>query len=166
MNKKVKFLTYSAVIAALYIVLTYVAQAFGLASGAIQLRLSEALCILPYFTPAAIPGLFIGCLLANVLTGCVFWDVIFGSLATLIGALGARAIRNHKWFSSIPTILSNAIIVGLVIAYVSVPNDLFSVFPMIMLTVGIGEVISCGIFGTALIFVFERYDSIKKIFTI
>lgn len=165
-NKRILFITQSALIAALYVALTWLSKAFGLADGAIQCRFSEMLCILPVYTPAAIPGLFVGCLLSNFQMGATIWDIVFGSLATLLGAFGARALRNHKWFASIPTILSNAIIVGFVIAYASAPNDVFSVFPMLMLTVGIGEVISCGIFGMALFFVFERYNSIKKIFTI
>ena len=81
MKKKVFFITQAAAIAALYTVLTLTAGAFGLANGAIQLRISEALTILPFFTPAAIPGLFIGCVVSNILTGCVIWDIIFGSLA-------------------------------------------------------------------------------------
>ena len=85
MNKKIKFITQAAVIAALYTVLTFIANALGLANQAIQVRISEALTILPVFTPAAIPGLFAGCLLSNVLTGCALLDVVFGSLATLIG---------------------------------------------------------------------------------
>ena len=85
-DKKVTFIVQAAVIAALYVVLTFVANALGLASHTIQVRFSEALCILPVFTPAAIPGLWIGCLLANLLTGAVIYDVIFGSIA--IGFLG------------------------------------------------------------------------------
>ena len=95
-NKKVLFLTHAAMIAALYVVLTFISNAFGLASGAIQVRLSEALIILPVFTPAAIPGLYIGCLLSNLLCGGCLLDILLGSLATLIGALGARAMRKHK----------------------------------------------------------------------
>ncbi|MBO5487616.1 MAG: QueT transporter family protein, partial [Eubacterium sp.] len=86
-SNKVLLLVQAAMIAALYIVLTFIANALGLASQAIQIRFSEALTILPYFTPAAIPGLFVGCLLSNILTGCALPDIIFGSLATLIGAL-------------------------------------------------------------------------------
>ena len=81
-DKKVTFIVQAAVIAALYVVLTFVANALGLASHTIQVRFSEALCILPVFTPAAIPGLWIGCLLANLLTGAVIYDVIFGSIAS------------------------------------------------------------------------------------
>ena len=90
MNKKNSILlldlTQGAMIAALYVVLTFIANLAGLASGVIQVRLSEALTILPVFTAAAVPGLAIGCVLANLLTGCAIWDVVFGSLATLIGA--------------------------------------------------------------------------------
>ena len=85
MNKKTTFIVHAAVIAALYVVLTLIANALGLANHAIQIRISEALTILPLFTPAAIPGLFIGCILANFLTGCLIWDIVFGSLATLLG---------------------------------------------------------------------------------
>ena len=96
-NKKVLFLTQAAMIAALYVVLTFIANAFGLASGVIQVRLSEALTVLPFFTPAAVPGLYVGCLLANLLTGGCLLDILVGSLATLIGALGTRALRKWKW---------------------------------------------------------------------
>ena len=87
-NKKVLFITHGAVIVAIYGGLTYIVNLLGLANGVIQVRLSEALTILPVFTPAAIPGLVIGCVISNLLTGAVIWDVIFGSLATLIGAVG------------------------------------------------------------------------------
>ena len=97
-NKKLVFICQAAVIAALYVVLTYVFSAF--ASGVIQVRVSEALTILPAFTPAAIPGLVIGCLLSNTLTGCVLLDIIFGSVATLIGALGSYALRRHTWLAN------------------------------------------------------------------
>ena len=95
-DKKVTFIVQAAVIAALYVVLTFVANALGLASHTIQVRFSEALCILPVFTPAAIPGLWIGCLLANLLTGAVIYDVIFGSIATLLAAVCTYLLRNHK----------------------------------------------------------------------
>ena len=87
-NKKTLFITQSAMIAALYVAATYAANLLGLASGAVQLRISEALTVLPAFTFAAVPGLFIGCAAANLLTGCALWDVVFGSAATLIAAFG------------------------------------------------------------------------------
>ena len=88
--------SYSAqggIIAALYILLTLVSGLFGLSSGLLQVRLSEALCLLPCFLPAAVPGLFVGCMISNILTGGAIADVLFGSIATLLGALGSRALR-------------------------------------------------------------------------
>ena len=147
------------VIAALYVVLTFVAQAFGLASGAIQVRISESLCLLPCLMPAAVPGLTIGCVLANLLTGCAPWDVVFGSFATLLGALGTRALKEKPALAWIPPVLSNMIIVPLVLIYVYQVPDVSVTLPFtsttlngtgylpLMITVGIGEVISVLILG-------------------
>ncbi|MBE6036274.1 MAG: QueT transporter family protein [Clostridiales bacterium] len=145
MNQNTRNLTTAALTAALYVVLTFVANAFGLASGVIQVRLSEALTILPLFSAAAIPGLAAGCLLANFLTGCALWDVLFGTLATLLGALGTRYLsRRNKWIAPIFPILSNAVIVPWVLQYAyGVPDGYWFLFA----TVGIGEVISCGVLG-------------------
>ena len=146
MEKKTKnttlYLTQGAMIAALYVVLTFVFSAF--ASGVVQVRVSEALTILPFFTPAAIPGLAVGCLLSNWLTGCVIWDVVFGSLATLIGALGSYALRKHQWLVPIPPIVANVIIVPLVLRYAYGAPD---AIPFMMATVGAGEIISCYVLG-------------------
>lgn len=147
MKKKTLFITQGAVIAAMYVVLTYLSHQMGLASGVIQVRISEALTILPLFTPAAIPGLFVGCLLSNILTGCVIWDVIFGSLATLLGALGTRALKNHIWLAPIPPALANTFIVPWVL---KLAYQAEGTIPYFMLTVGIGEVISCCILGSLL----------------
>ncbi len=152
-NKKVLFITQAAMIAAIYVVLTIFISAFNLASGAIQVRISEALTILPYFTPAAIPGLFIGCLFSNFITGCAPYDVIFGSLATLIGALGTYAIRKIKWLAPLPPIISNTVIVPLILAYV---YGVEGGIPYLMLTVGIGEVLSCGVLGMILLFALQK----------
>ena len=156
-SKKVLFITQSALIAALYVVLTYFVSACNLASGAIQVRISEALTILPFFTPAAIPGLFLGCLISNILTGCMPLDVVFGSLATLIGAVGTYALRRHKWLAPLPPIVANTIIVPFILAYVYMAEGSISFF---MLTVGIGEVISCYILGSMLRNVLERYRNV------
>ena len=131
--------------------LTYVFSAF--ASGVIQVRVSEALTILPAFTPAAIPGLVIGCLLSNTLTGCVLLDIIFGSVATLIGALGSYALRRHTWLVPIPPIVSNMIIVPFVLRYAYGATD---AFPFMIATVGAGEIISCYLLGMLL------YGALKK----
>ena len=150
-SKKLVFICQAAVIAALYVVLTYVFSAF--ASGVIQVRVSEALTILPAFTPAVIPGLVIGCLLSNTLTGCVLLDIIFGSVATLIGALGSYALRRHTWLVPIPPIVSNMIIVPFVLRYAYGATD---AFPFMIATVGAGEIISCYLLGMLL------YGALKK----
>ena len=116
-NKKVLFAVQAAMIAALYVVLTYITNLLGLASGTIQVRFSEALCILPVFTPAAIPGLFIGCLISNLITGGIIWDIIFGSIATLLGALGTYFLRKKKFVYTLPPVIANIIIVPLVLRY-------------------------------------------------
>lgn len=145
--KKSKQITNGAMIAALYVVLTGLARLFGLDSGVIQIRVSEALCILPCFTPAAISGLFAGCLLSNLLAGAVVWDVIFGSLATLIGAVFTYILRSNKFLAVLPPIISNTVIIPFVLAYA---YGFEGGIPYFMLTVGIGEIISCGVFGLLL----------------
>ena len=161
MNKKTTFIVHAAVIAALYVVLTLLANALGLANHAIQLRFSEALTILPLFTPAAIPGLFVGCILANFLTGALPWDVVFGSLATLIGAFGTYALKTYvsgkyrPLIGAIPPILSNTVIIPFVLAYVYCFEGSI---PYFMLTVCIGEILSCSILGTLLYNTLAKYQ--------
>lgn len=155
---KSKQITAAAAIAALYVILTMLAHAFGLDSGVIQVRISEALCIMPCFTPAAVPGLFIGCILANLFAGAAVWDVIFGSIATLIGAFFTYKLRNHRILAVIPPILSNTVIVPLILSYVyKFEGSLF----YFALTVGAGEIISCGILGSILYSVLKKH---KKFF--
>ena len=160
-NKKVLFLTQAAMIAAIYVVLTFIANALLLANNAVQVRFSEALTILPYFTPAAIPGLFIGCLLSNILTGCALPDIIFGSFATLLGALGTYALRKRKWFAPVCPIIANTVIVPLVLIYgyglLIEGFTALQCFGYYCLTVGAGEIISCGILGMILLFTLEKY---------
>lgn len=147
-NKKIIFLTQSAMIAAVYVVFTIFIASFNLASGAIQIRVSEAMTVLPAFTNAAVPGLFVGCLIANLITGCAPMDVLFGSIATLIGAVGTYALRRkHRFLASVPPILANTLIIPFVLRYV---YDIPGSIPLFMLTVGAGEVISCGVLGQIL----------------
>ena len=146
----------AAMIAALYVVLTFLANAFGLASYAVQIRFSEALTILPYFTPAAIPGLFIGCLLSNILTGCALPDIVFGSIATLAGAFFTYYLRSCKWLAPVPPIISNAVIIPFVLLYAYDVKPLWFSF----ITVTAGEIISCGILGMFLLFALEKYKHI------
>lgn len=156
-NKKALFITQAAMIAAIYVVLTYFINAFELASGAVQIRISEALTILPVFTPAAIPGVFLGCLLSNLLTGCIVWDVVFGSLASLLGAVGTYLLRKHKYLAPIPPIVANTLLVPFVLSYgYGIPGSI----PFFMLTVGIGEVISCYVLGVLLMTVLGKYRNV------
>lgn len=148
MKSKALFTVQAALIAAVYTALTLFAGSIGLAGGAIQLRFSESLTVLPFFTPAAIPGLFIGCVLSNMLTGCVIWDVIFGSLATLIGAVFTRLLRKkHYLLAPVPPIIANTLIIPFVLSYAyGAPESIY----FLMLTVGIGEILSCGVLGILL----------------
>ena len=139
-SSKIIYITQAALIAAIYTVLTMIAAGFDLASGAIQVRFSEALTIMPFFTPAAIPGLTIGCLLSNLLTGCALPDIIFGSLATFLGAVGSYALRRNRWLCALPPIISNMLIIPFILTYAyHIPGGV----PLFMLTVGTGELISC-----------------------
>ena len=112
---QVQMVAHAAMIAAVYVVLTMLFAPFSFR--AIQVRVSEALTILPLFTPAAVPGLFVGCILANMLGGAIIWDVIFGSLATLIGAVAGMMLRKNRWLVPIPAIAANTVIVPLVLRY-------------------------------------------------
>lgn len=153
MNKKIRTLTYGALTAALYVVLTELSAAMGLASGAIQLRLSEMLTILPVFTVGAVPGLFIGCLIANLITGCLPWDIVLGSLATLAGAYFTYRFRSKPYLAPVFPIAANALIVPPVLMYVyGIPGGYW----YFLLTVTIGEVLSCGVLGMIL------YRAVKR----
>lgn len=155
-QKRVRYITLSATIAALYVVLTLISAAFGLSSGAIQLRISEALCVLVAFTPAAIPGLTVGCLISNLIASANILDIIFGTLATFLGALGGYYLRKKKWLITLPTLLSNVIIVPLVIVYGFGVKDM--ALPLVALTVGIGEFLSATVLGTGLLLILQKYN--------
>lgn len=151
-DKKVLFLVQSAAIAAIYVVLTLIFAPFGF--GEVQVRVSEALTVLPYFTPAAVPGLFVGCLIGNLLAGAIPVDVIFGSIATLIGAVCSYFLRKNKYLVPVPPVVANILIVPFVLHYgYGVPLPI----PFMMLTVGIGEVLSCGVMGLVLLLALDRY---------
>ena len=153
-EQKTLFMTQAAMIAAVYVVLTVVFA--PIAFGQVQIRIAEALTILPLFTPAAIPGLFIGCLIGNILGGAVLPDIIFGSLATLIGAVFTYMLRNQsKYLAPLPPILANTVIVPFVLRYaygVALP------IPFMMLTVVVGEVLSCGVLGIIVYTALQKYQ--------
>ena len=154
-------MTQGALIAALYVAFSFIAYSFGLSGNAVvQMRLSEMLTVLPAFMPAAIPGLAIGCLLTNLLTGCAVWDVIFGTLATLLGAIGTFLLRKNKWLAPLPPILANTIILPPVLATVYGGATI----PVFILTVGLGEIVCCGILGEILVFFMKKYQSKLKLY--
>ena len=147
------YVTRGAMIAAMYVALTYLASLFGLSSGVIQFRISEMLCILPIFFPEAVLGLTIGCIISNIVSGCVIWDIIFGSIATLIGALGARLMRKIPkklaFLATLPTVLANAVIVPFVLMFAYGAEGGYWYF---FLTVAIGEIVCASVGGTLLYF--------------
>ena len=151
-NKNLTYLVHGAVIAAIYVVLTL--NFMPISYGPIQFRISEALCVLPYFTPAAVPGLFAGCLLSNLFCGAAALDVIFGSLATLIGAVGSYLLRKNRYLVSVPPILSNMVIIPWVLR-LGYGSDAMIWFSTI--TVGIGEFLAIGVLGQFLLTVLLKY---------
>lgn len=151
-NKTVYFISYGSVIAAIYVVLTFVFAPISF--GPVQLRISEALCVLPFFTPAAVPGLFVGCLLSNLLYGAPPLDVIFGSLATLMGAAGSYWLRGSRFLVYLPPIICNMLIIPWVLRFAYGSEDMIW---FAMLTVGIGEVLAVGGLGSGLLTVLNRY---------
>lgn len=145
MKERTAYVTRAAMIAALYVALTLASAAMGLSSGVIQLRLSEALCVLPALTPAAVPGLFVGCAIANIATGSLPWDTVIGSLATLIGALLTYRFRRRPALAPVFPILSNGLIIPLVLQYVYCFEGSYLYF---FATVTLGELLCCGVLGT------------------
>ena len=154
MKRRTLFITQAAMIAALYVILTLLANGIGLASMAVQVRFSEALTILPFFTPAAIPGLFAGCLISNLLIGSMPLDIVFGSVATLFGAIGTYVLRKYSWLAPLPPIISNAVIVPWILTTVYKFEGSYFYF---MATVGLGQIISCGILGMILLYGLKPY---------
>lgn len=167
-KKRIIFICEAGIIAALYTVLTLVAAAFGLASHEIQVRFSEALCILPLFTPSAIPGLAVGCLVSNMITGCDPFDTMFGTIATLLGAvlaylIGMAARKKSSTFLKVlipfPNVISNTLIIPWVLKLVYLAEGEVWYF---IVTVGAGELISCVALGLPLLFVLDKHK--KHIF--
>lgn len=155
MKEKTLHLTRAALIAALYVILTFVSQMFGLASGVIQIRLSEVLTVMPLLYKEAIPGLWIGCLIANLMTGCAAWDIVFGTLATFLGAMGTYYIgRKKPILGPMFPILSNMLIVPWVLQLVYGAKESYF---FLLATVGVGEFVCCGLLG------WQLYKAIKNV---
>ncbi len=151
-NKSVLFLTQAALIAAIYVALTYVFAAISF--GQVQLRIAEALTILPMFTPAAVPGLFVGCLIGNALGGAALPDIVFGSLTTLLAAYITWKLRARgPVLGCLPPIVLNALVVPFILRYA---YSTMLPIPWMMLTVGGGEVLGCGILGNVLYYALKK----------
>ena len=153
------FLSQGAIIAAMYVALTIIFAPISF--GAVQVRIAEALTILPLFTPAAVPGLFIGCLIANGLGGGILLDVIFGSIATLIGAILGYLLRFNRWLVPIPAVVSNTIIVPMVLKYgygIDMPIYLLMIYILI------GEIIGCYLLGELLATGIMKRQSLRDLF--
>ena len=164
-KSEVRAITRAGAVAALYVALTYLSFLVGLSSGAIQLRLSEMLCVLPAFIPEAAVALYIGCLLANLLTGGSILDILLGSLATLIGAFFARRLRKAEkpMLIALPTVIANALIVPLVIILSAGSEQTLTAFPYLALTVGIGEFLSAAVLGTLLYKIIKKHNLFKEL---
>ena len=153
-----KSMCLSAVIAALYAALTLGFQAISY--GPVQFRVSEALTLLPVLFPEAVPGLAVGCLISNLFNpmGATVYDVVFGTLATLLAAVLTQRIRGSIWLRALPPVLCNAVIIGLVITYGYGVDLLW----MNMLTVGIGQAVVCYVLGIPLVRILEKQPVIQK----
>jgi len=155
-------LAIAGIIAALYAVLSYFSSVFGIAFGPVQCRFSEALCVLPFLTPAAVPGLFVGCLVSNLLSPYGALDIVFGSLATLLAALWTAKVR-RPWLTPLPPVVCNALLVGAVITIQQTGAELFlGAFAYNAITVGLGEALACYVLGGLLLKVLSRNTALKR----
>ena len=154
----VRSLCLSAVIAALYAALTLSFQAISF--GAVQFRVSEAMTLLPVLFPEAVPGLAVGCLISNLFNpmGATVYDVVFGTLATLLAAVLTSRIRGSIWLRALPPVICNAVIIGLVLTYGYGIDMLW----MNMLTVGIGQAVVCYVLGVPLVRILEKQPLLQK----
>ena len=157
MHFDTKKLTRCALIAAIYVALTLLSNALNLAYGPIQLRFSEAMTVLPFLMPEASWGLFIGCVLSNILSPYGPLDMIVGSAATLLAALLTARCRN-KWTAALPPVLCNAILIGALIAWeeAGVGNGFPPAFFYNALTVGLGEAVACYVLGIPLLGMMQK----------
>lgn len=161
-NKKISKLVFAAVIAAIYTVLTLLLA--PISYGQIQIRISEALTLLPFLSSYSIWGVFIGCIISNLIGGNGIIDVVFGSLATLIAAIltyyiGKSNLKYKKYLAPLPPILANAVVIGFILNY-----TLKLPLVLSMIWVGMGEAISCYILGLILISIIEKNSKLMSYF--
>ena len=162
----VRYVTEAAVIAALYVALTYVSGLMGLAYGPVQFRISELLTLLPVFTPAAVPGLVIGCAIANISSTVGIIDVVFGTVATLLAAVCTGALRNVQIkgvpvLSTLPPVIFNGIIIAFEIWFVGDRSP--QLFWGSCWTIALGEAAICIILGIPFMIMINRTGVFKKI---
>ena len=150
-DARTRTLARAALIAAIYATLTLLLQ--PLSYGEIQIRLSESLTLLPILHPEAVPALAVGCLLANVLGGCPVFDLLFGTLATLLAAMCTRKLRHHFWPAALMPVLFNGVIVGAVVHYAYAP---VLPLPLTMLSVALGEAVACLLVGPIVVRIMQR----------
>lgn len=157
-----KDLTLAAMVAALYAVMSYFGNIFGLTFGTVQFRFAEALCVLPFLFPATVPGLFVGCLITNLLSPYGPLDIVVGSLATLIAAVWTSRLSN-KWLAPLPPVICNTVLVGFTIAFAEVgfSGALPAAWVYNGLTVGIGELGACYVLGSILLRVLPNISYFK-----
>ncbi len=168
-SQRAQYLAQGAMIGAIYMVLTLLAALANLAYGPVQFRFSEALTILPVFTPAAVPGLAVGCLLSNIWSGYGAADMVFGTLATLLAAVCTRMVRNIRiknipFLAPLPPVLFNAVIIGLEIAVLSTEGFSWAGFWAAALSVGAGELVICYGLGLPLVAALQKVGEKRKIF--
>ena len=153
----VRSITTAALIGALYVALSYFGNIFGLTYGPIQCRFSEALTVLPFLSPLTTWGLFVGCVISNILSPYGILDLIFGSLATLLAGLLTARCKN-KWLAPLPPVICNGVIVGALLSFEEV--GFTAAFPGTFLfngvTIAAGEALACYVLGMALLALLEK----------
>ncbi|MEA4954568.1 MAG: QueT transporter family protein [Pseudoflavonifractor sp.] len=159
----VRDLTLAAMVAALYAVMSYFGNIFGLTFMGIQFRFSEALCVLPFLFPATVPGLFVGCLITNLLSPYGLLDIVVGSAATLLAAVWTSRMKN-RWLAPLPPVICNTVLVGFTIGWAEA-GGFTSAFPAAWifngLSVGLGELGACYVLGMLLLYALPRIKSVR-----
>ena len=156
-------LTLAAFVAALYAVMSYFGNIFGLTFGAIQCRFAEALCVLPFVFPCTVPGLFVGCLITNLMSTVGPLDIVFGSTATLLAAIWTAGMPN-RYLAPLPPVICNGIIVGAMIAWYEAGfgPGFWPMFAWNGISVAVGEAIACYGLGGLLLSTLEKIPRLDR----
>ncbi len=163
MRSKTQLLALNGVIAAAYAALTLVASALNLAYGPVQFRFSEALTVLPFLFPGTWPGIFVGCLVANLLSPYGPLDIVIGSLASLLAAVLTEK-TDRAWLAPLPPVLCNMVLVGGMLAWYEVgfTAQFPALFAVNALWVGIGEAAVCYVLGILLLRAVPRVSYLRR----